>query len=239
MRLPALLCAAAAVLGFAPAALAAAGDEAPELNVITTFPDNPFSLVQNGRPNRVVFSFSHPPGADRALVLEEITGAFLNPAKRDGQRGRVLRNMTTTHLKAVPIASAAAHPVQVPFDFYPEFKPQSLDVEFRVKVLDQGNTRRYNLPVYRGTVVVEEPAPSFFDVQLLSVYAVMATALAGVAYFVYTQYLAAYVRPKAPAKRTQPTQPAKPAAANHEEWLPQQPTVRTRRQAAAAASRRK
>lgn len=94
MRLPALLCAAAtALLGLAPAALAAAGDEAPELNVITTFPDNPFSLVQNGRPNRVVFSFSHPPGADRALVLEEITGAFLNPAKHDGQRGRVLRNV--------------------------------------------------------------------------------------------------------------------------------------------------
>lgn len=79
-----------------PALLAAArafADETPELNVVTTFPDNPFSLVQNGRSNRVVFSIANAPGSDRALVLEEVTGAFLNPNKQNGQRGRVLRNV--------------------------------------------------------------------------------------------------------------------------------------------------
>lgn len=134
--------------------------------------------------------------------------------------------MTATRIKNVPITNVGGQPLQVPYDFYSEFKPQSLDVEFRVKVLDQGNSRRYNLGVYRGSVLVEEPTQSLFDLQLLSVYAVMALVVAGAAYLVYQQYLAAYF-PKAPRKRTQAPRSAQPAA-THDEWLPEQ-NVRARK----------
>ncbi|WFD44719.1 hypothetical protein MPSI1_003389 [Malassezia psittaci] len=213
----------------------AAGDEAPTLNVVTTFPDNPFSLVQNGRANRVVLSITNPPSADRALLLEEITGAFLNPKKLDGQRGRVLRNMTATKVKSVPITNVGGQPLQVPFDFYSEFKPQSLDVEFFLKVMDQGNSKRYTLPVYRGSVVIEEPKPSWFDPQLLSVYALMALVAAGIAYLVYETYIATYFRANKPLKqRVVKPQPKPTSSTDSQEWLPEQ-TRKPRK----AASKRK
>ena len=90
MKLAAVLLALAVALLQLGSALA---DEAPELNIITTFPDNPFSLVQNGQANRVVFSIAKPAHLDRVLAIESITGAFLNPRKADGQIGRVLRNV--------------------------------------------------------------------------------------------------------------------------------------------------
>lgn len=109
---------------------------APEMTITTTFPGNEFSLVKNGQPNRVVFSISNPPSADRVLTLEGITGAFLNQKKLDGQKGRVARNMTNTKYKSIPLRMVGGKPIQVPYDFYSEFKPQPMDVEFRLLVTD-------------------------------------------------------------------------------------------------------
>lgn len=77
----------------------ARASEVPELNVITTFPNNPFSsallltVVQNGQANRVVFTISKPSSLDRALSVEGITGAFIKPAVKEGAKTRVLRNV--------------------------------------------------------------------------------------------------------------------------------------------------
>lgn len=74
----------------------AQSNDTPELIVQTTFPDNAFSRVQNGHPNRVVFSISQPKSeSDRLITLESITGAFLN-RDRVGKKGYVMRNVSLT-----------------------------------------------------------------------------------------------------------------------------------------------
>lgn len=76
--------------------VAAQANDTPELNVQTTFPNNPFSRAANGQGNRVVFTVSQPKSgadADRLLTLESITGAFLNRDKV-GKRGYVMRNVS-------------------------------------------------------------------------------------------------------------------------------------------------
>ncbi|WFD29827.1 hypothetical protein MSPP1_000840 [Malassezia sp. CBS 17886] len=224
---------------FAGAALCAAqlirayAEDAPELNVVTTFPDNPFSLVQNGRANRVVFTVTNPPRADRAVALVGVSGAFLNPAKADGQKNRVLRNMTATPLESVPVRAADGNPpLQVPFIFFSEFQPQQLEVEFLLQVVDQSSSKRYTIPAYRGTVTVEEPPQSLMDLQLLSVYAVLFALAAAAAYWAYVTYIApAMRRPKAPLPKHPSAAPAAPpraeaqggasAKAYDDEWIPQ------------------
>lgn len=149
----------------------------------TTFPSNPLSLVKNGQANRVVFQIQNPPSQDRVLSLTGITGAWLNPKKEDGQRGRVLRNMTTTPYKSLKLRTLSGRPLEVPFDFYPEFKPQSLGVEFRLLISDGQTSRKYNIPAYTGTVTVIEPPKNWLDPQLWSVYIIFAGILAAAGYF--------------------------------------------------------
>ena len=52
--------------------------------------------------------------------------------------------MTTTKFKSLPLKPTDGKPLQVPFDFFPEFKPQQLGVEFRMTVNDavSGNVDR-------------------------------------------------------------------------------------------------
>lgn len=73
--------------------------------------------------------------------------------------------MTETKYKSLPIKPVDGKPLQVPYDFYPEFKPQELGVEFRLIVNDQQTGKKHNLHAYTGTVTVVEPAKSWFDLQ--------------------------------------------------------------------------
>lgn len=166
MRLGSLAVIALGVLSYALPTTAQA-DDTPSLQVVTTFPQNEFNVVRNGQGNRVVFAITNPPGAERVLALEGIAGAFLNPHKLDGQRGRVLRNMTTLALKKPrPVRAVGGQPLHQAFDFYSEFKPQPLDVEFRLTVRDAQTSRAYTLPVYRGQITVVEPPTNWLDPQV-------------------------------------------------------------------------
>jgi hypothetical protein len=44
--------------------------------------------------------------------------------------------MTTHRVKSLPLKPTDGKPLQVPYDFFPEFKPQQLGVEFRLIVND-------------------------------------------------------------------------------------------------------
>lgn len=57
-------------------------------------------MVQNGQANRVVFSIAKPFGMDRVLTLESVSGAFLDPKKEDGKKGRVLRNVRAVRARS-------------------------------------------------------------------------------------------------------------------------------------------
>ncbi|KAN0064732.1 hypothetical protein ACQY0O_001787 [Thecaphora frezii] len=187
---------AALLVAIAPAALhvAAQANDAPELGIVTTFPGNPFSIVKNGQPNTVVFSITNPPKQDRLLTLQSVTGAFLNLAKADGQKGRVVRNMTTATFKSRPLRTVGGKPVQIPFDFVPEFKPQHMGVEFSLIINDEQTGKKHRIEAYRGKVQVVEPPKDWFDWQLLSVYAFGIAAAVGAAVFAYNSYFGASIQ---------------------------------------------
>lgn len=170
----------------------------------------------------MVFSITNPPKEDRLLTLQSVTGAFLNPKKNDGQRGRVLRNMTTTSFKSRPLRSVGGRPVQIPFDFVPEFKPQELSVEFSLLVNDEQTGKKHRIHAYRGSVQVIEPPKNWFDLQLLSVYAILVAAVAGVGYFVYTSYIKPEEKTAAGTKKFE-----KPASVQQagvqDEWIVSRP----------------
>lgn len=74
--------------------------------------------------------------------------------------------MSDLPLKSMPVHNVGGQPMQVPYDFYPEFKPQKLGVEFRAKVRDQQTSKMYNLEMYRGSLTVEEPPAQWLDLQM-------------------------------------------------------------------------
>ncbi|CAD6888785.1 unnamed protein product [Tilletia controversa] len=247
MRTTAILPAACLLLlSLATSTLASAAETDPELNILTTFA-NDFNIVRNGERNRVVLSITNP--ADRALSLEGITGAFLNKNKKDGQKGRVLRNMTTQPFKSLPLPPKRSKPLQVPFDMYPEFKPGDVEIELRVLVTDNGSSRKYNLNAYQGKVKVEEPPKNWFDLQLLSLYAMLIAGFSYAGYVALSTYFtppqskreaaraASAKKAEAPVAAPAPvaSSSATSAAGYQEEWIPEshlktpRPTSPTRR----------
>lgn len=177
-------------LGLLALVRAEAHEEAPELNVITTFPNNPFNIVKNGQSTRVVFTFTQPRGVERAIAVNSLTGAFLDPARKDGERKRIMRNMTNRILHDDPLVQFTnGKPLQLPYDIHSEFKPQKLDIELRATVTDKSSLNKYNVLLYRGSVTVEEPPQSLWDLELLSVYLFLAGLVCAVAYYVYVSYI--------------------------------------------------
>ena len=177
-------------LGLLALVRAEAHEEAPELNVITTFPNNPFNIVKNGQSTRVVFTFTQPRGVERAIAVNSLTGAFLDPARKDGERKRIMRNMTNRILHDDPLVQFTnGKPLQLPYDIHSEFKPQKLDIELRATVTDKSSLNKYNVLLYRGSVTVEEPPQSLWDLELLSVYLFLAGLVGAVAYYVYVSYI--------------------------------------------------
>ncbi|KAJ9479134.1 hypothetical protein PHBOTO_002621 [Pseudozyma hubeiensis] len=230
---------ASALLALVPATLVAAqAHDTPELNIVTTFPNNPGSIVKNGQANTVVFSIIDAPkekDADRRLLnLVSITGAFLNPNKVDGQRGRVLRNMTTTSFKSPrPLRTIFGRPPHIPFDFVPEFKPQELEVEFSLLVNDEQTSKKHRIHAYRGKVQVVEPPKNWFDLQLISVYIIAIAAIVGVVYFVYTSYVIAEEKNAAGPKKFEKPAPVQQSGVQ-DEWIPGQ-HLRSRKGKSAAS----
>ncbi|CAO1625054.1 unnamed protein product [Sympodiomycopsis kandeliae] len=201
------------LMAVAVAAVSAQADDTPQLKVTTTFPGNPLSLVKNGQANRVVFQIQNPPSQDRVLTLNGITGAWLNPKKEDGERGRVVRNMTTAPYKNLSLRSVGGKPLEVPFDFYPEFKPQSFGVEFRLLIHDGQTSKKYNIPAYQGKVTVIEPPKNLLDPQLWSVYLILLGLLAGSGYFLKQYFLPSNTGGKTPKKPSTSSKTARGGAA--------------------------
>lgn len=145
--------------------------------------------------------------------------------------------MTTLPVKSVPVTSVGGgQPLQLPFDFWSEFRPQKLDVEFVLNVRDQSETKLYKVVVYRGSVTIEEPPQSLLDLQLLSVYAFLAALVGGILYMVYKNY---FPTRKSSSRKPAPAPAPAPAHASKQEkntgvtydeqWIPQE-TLRTRKQ---------
>lgn len=48
----------------------------------------------------------------------------------------LLSQITKTPYKSVPLRSVGGRPVQIPYDFHAEFKPQEMGIEIRLLVND-------------------------------------------------------------------------------------------------------
>ncbi len=79
-------------------------------------------------------------------------------------------------------------PVQLPYDVHAEFKPQNLDLELRLLVRDQQTSKTHNILAYKGSVTVVEPKRNWFDLQILSVYALMVAGVGAGLYFLYESF---------------------------------------------------
>lgn len=180
-----------------------------------------YSVVKNGQANTVVFSITNPLKEDRLLTLQSVTGAFLNPKKTDGQRGRVLRNMTTSAFKSRPLRSVGGRPVQIPYNFVPEFKPQELSVEFSLLVNDEQTGKKHRIHAYRGQVQVVEPPKNWFDLQLISVYLISLATIAGLGYIGYSVYLKPEVKEVSGTKKKfeKPAPPVAQQSGVQDEWI--------------------
>lgn len=216
-------------LGLLTLVKAEAHEEAPELNVITTFPNNPFNIVKNGQSTRVVFTFTQPRGVERAIAVNSLTGAFLDPARKDGERKRILRNMTNRILHDDPLVQFTnGKPLQLPYDIHSEFKPQKLDIELRATVTDKSSLNKYNLLLYRGSVTVEEPPQSLWDLELLSVYLILAGLAGAVAYYVYLSYIQPALRANLSTSSSKRKEKAPAPVVNKdgktydESWIPEE-----------------
>ena len=216
-------------LGLLALVRAEAHEEAPELNVITTFPNNPFNIVKNGQSTRVVFTFTQPRGVERAIAVNSLTGAFLDPARKDGERKRIMRNMTNRILHDDPLVQFTnGKPLQLPYDIHSEFKPQKLDIELRATVTDKSSLNKYNVLLYRGSVTVEEPPQSLWDLELLSVYLFLAGLVGAVAYYVYVSYIQPALRANISTSSSKRKDKTPPPVANKdgktydESWIPEE-----------------
>ncbi|PKI83009.1 hypothetical protein MVES_002777 [Malassezia vespertilionis] len=199
-----------------------AGAEVPELEVAVTYPDSPSSLVSNGMLNRVVFSVVEVNEAGRNAVIESITGAFLNPSKKDGHKSRVLRNMTTARVQRLSLANQG-EPMQIPYDFYSEVKPEEVEIEFRFN-LEDADAKKHNVLVHQGMVTVVEPKHSLLDIELLLVFILIASVVGGIIYLIYPSVIVPLLKRNnyLPRKDFRPKPVARSSGAdNIEEWLPQ------------------
>ena len=140
-----------------------------------------------------------------------------------------MRNMTNRILHDDPLVQFTnGKPLQLPYDIHSEFKPQKLDIELRATVTDKSSLNKYNVLLYRGSVTVEEPPQSLWDLELLSVYLFLAGLVGAVAYYVYLSYIQPALRANLSTSSSKRKDKAPAPVANKdgktydESWIPEE-----------------
>ncbi|GAA5982381.1 hypothetical protein JCM10908_006623 [Rhodotorula pacifica] len=184
MHLKSFLAPLAALLLSSSAAVVSArptSSPTPDVEANIKFPDsNPFGRVTNGDSNNLlhVRVQNH---ADHAITVLRVRGQFREASGKE----RPLRETTTMRL-GMPVSPKSKSPL-IPYKFHSENKIG--DVGLRVWVdYNDANNNAHSVLGYDSTVTVGEPKSSWFDLELLFLYALLGAFFAGGAYFVYTSY---------------------------------------------------
>ncbi|GAA5895466.1 hypothetical protein JCM8208_005242 [Rhodotorula glutinis] len=180
-----------APLSFVAFALGAAVP-ASDVEALIKFPDtNAFSVIHNGAPTNLLHVRVHNHG-NEPVTVTRIRGQFREAHGRE----RALRNTTVMPL-GLPVGPGQKSPL-LPYKFFSENKQGDVGLRVWVDYLD--NTRRtHSVLGYDSTVTVVEPKGSWFDLELLFLYALLGSAFSGLAYLVYQSYLAPVVAPSSSA----------------------------------------
>ncbi|BGP58376.1 hypothetical protein JCM8202_001877 [Rhodotorula sphaerocarpa] len=184
MLLKSFIAPLAALLLSSNVALAAPTHSAqPDVEASIKFPDsNPFGRVENGNSNNLlhVRVQNH---ADHPITVLRVRGQFREATGKE----RPLRETTTLRL-GMPVSPKSKSPL-IPYRFHSENKIGDVGLRVWVDYNDASNNPHTVLG-YDSTVTIGEPQSSWFDLELLFLYALLGSILAGVGYIGYTSYFA-------------------------------------------------
>ncbi|KAL0079974.1 hypothetical protein J3Q64DRAFT_1752084 [Phycomyces blakesleeanus] len=147
------------------------------LEITAEFPDNPFGLIVNGQRNKVVLDLNNK--ENEAYSVVSVSGRITLAEDHT----KIIRNLTALRYELTIPAQTRAN---VPYTFYSEYTPGELGLEVFVDL--QAGDKVIRVVGYSGNITVSEPESSWFDPQLLFLYAVLAAGAAGVAYIVREAY---------------------------------------------------
>ncbi|BGP51937.1 hypothetical protein JCM10450v2_007897 [Rhodotorula kratochvilovae] len=179
-----------ALLGSLALSASAARAGAPDVEAQIKFPDdNPFGRVTNGVSHNLlhVRVANHGP---EPVTVTRVRGQY----REAGGKERALRNTTTMPL-GLPVGPGGRSPL-IPYKFHSENKPGEAGLRVWVDYVDS-TQRAHTVLGYDSTITVVEPKGSWFDLELLFLYALLGSALAAIAYTLYGSYLSP--SPAAPA----------------------------------------
>ncbi|KAI7888504.1 uncharacterized protein EV154DRAFT_309223 [Mucor mucedo] len=149
------------------------------VEVTAEFPDNPFGMIVNGQRNKVVLDIVNKEKTPYTVFA--VTGQV----HQVDDASNIVRNLTATRYGKTLAAGSA---LQIPYNFYSEFAPGEHGLTVFVDLMvDKTVTRVVG---FNGTITVTEPTGSWFDIQLLVLYAVLVAGAAGVAYIVRAAFFA-------------------------------------------------
>ncbi|GAA5919421.1 hypothetical protein JCM6882_006018 [Rhodosporidiobolus microsporus] len=181
---------ATSLLSAATAALAATAATADNhlAEVSAAWPKaNPFARVTNGvSTNLLQLRFQNHDSSE--VQLTGVRGEF----REAGGKERVLRKTSALPLRQ-PVPAGQKSPL-IPYRFASENKVGEVGLRVFVDYLD-GSKKKQSVLAYDDVVNVVEPPTSWFDLELLSVYAILLALFSGAGYLAYTTFLASAPTP--------------------------------------------
>ncbi|GAA6039552.1 hypothetical protein JCM8097_008385 [Rhodosporidiobolus ruineniae] len=186
-----------------PAALLASAVVAaskPDAEVVASWPAvNPFGKVTNGvSSNLLNLRLSNHAGEE--LVVTGVRGEF----REVGGKERTLRKTNILTLRQ-PVSPGTKSPL-IPYRFHSENKIGDVGLRVFVDFLDSGKKKHSTL-AFDDVVNVVEPPTSWFDLQLLSVYAILLAVLSSASYLAYSIFV-----PAPPSKKSTRPSPSTPSS---------------------------
>lgn len=190
------------------------------------------NVVINGQTNNLLINSLNSDPAN--YTLESISGVFKN-VKNDK---KVKDAPQVTNIGKTLISNSTTPYV---YSFPSEFKTGDLKLEVSVTVRDDERISHV-LDAFTGVLKVVEPKQTF-DLEMLSIYAL----LAGIAYFVLKFVYETYINPLSPgekknkAKENKPSAPISPVKIEeqkegNDEWLPELAKLKQRKNKGGASS---
>jgi len=158
---------------------------------------NPLSLVFNGQPNVLTVSLLNHGKSD--ISIDSISGAFRETAGKE----RHLANTTASKYSLV-LPPNSVVPVDVPYRFYSELRPQDVGFVVYVDYSDTADLKKekHRTIAYDGSATIREPPSSWFDLQLLLLYPLVLALFGLPLYLLYTSVIAPRLFPAPKAKKS-------------------------------------
>ncbi|CAL1716794.1 unnamed protein product [Somion occarium] len=213
MRVQTLLGYGVSLLGFLQLVAAAPEADAiePEILIVANFPEsNAFGHVVNGESNKIFLTIENKSG--RNVTLENIAGSFHHP-----ETNKLIKNITALSYN-LPLLEGAK--LQLPYQFYSEFKPG--DLRLNIWLEHSLDDNKYRVTAYDSIITVVEPETSIFDIKLWLTYLIVSALIGGLGYYSYLSLVPQPKKRKTPAVSAPVgTVTATGAGGYQEEWIPE------------------